>query len=364
MKTGLPPDMPTILPASIRLIGSCFFICMQTACQTIYPLISPITLEKPVQKIPDYPTVERGMPGCSAIERKYHCDRRVILSMPGNYQVNFSITETIGYQHGYARNAPWSGARFETVILIEDTGSKISLQHILQTENGTPIKHRRQDWIHESTGHWHYTGAQRFELRQRNHEDVPGSWTQLVYEADEAPHYSSSGYWSYDNGTVSWISQASLRPVSRWEPTLHPGNQLISTMHRYTITPQGWVHEEDNLKLIRPENDPSGVRDLPLVRTSGFTEYRRIVGLNFSPAQTYWLETASFWQATRTRWQKAFHDGGVIQLMLSADDSRLINSITALADIQRKNPQHTIFESRLDQLFRRFVRTEQLVFFK
>src|SRR5215217_2948589 len=84
----------------------------------------------------DYPTVERPVAGCTAGENPFECDRRAILAMLGNYQVKFNFDETVVLKPGYTRKAPKRSTAFEHVLLVEDTGKRFSLQHVLVMGGG------------------------------------------------------------------------------------------------------------------------------------------------------------------------------------------------------------------------------------
>ena len=63
----------------------------------------------------------------SALER----DRRAILAMAGDYQVNFDFLEIETFQPGTARDEPYQSWGTERVYVDADNGAYISLVHIL-----------------------------------------------------------------------------------------------------------------------------------------------------------------------------------------------------------------------------------------
>jgi hypothetical protein len=159
--------------------------------------------------------------------------------MLGNYQVRFNFDETVVLQPGYERREPKRSAAFEHVLLVEDTGKRISLQHILVMGGGSVTKHWRQDWIYESPRHWVFVGKERFEPREREAAAIPGTWTQLVYEVNDAPRYAGDGKWNHKYGVSTWTSGRSWRPLPRREYTKRDDYQLINGENRHTITPLG-----------------------------------------------------------------------------------------------------------------------------
>src|SRR5690349_18517521 len=157
-----------------------------------------------------YPTDERPVAGCADGENPFECDRRAILAMLGGYEVQFKFDETVILMPGYERKSPKRSMGFELVVLIEDTGRKISLQHILVMGDSVS-KHWRQDWVYEATTPWVYTGNYRFEQQERDPAKIRGTWTQLVYEVNDAPRYSGSGKWNHRYGVSTWTSDRTWR---------------------------------------------------------------------------------------------------------------------------------------------------------
>ncbi len=299
-----------------------------------------------------YPTHEQIVAACAPDEQPFDCDRRAILAMQGEFQVSFNFDETVILQSGYERKKPKRSNGYETVILLEDNGKHISLQHILVSNSGEIVKHWRQDWVYESPAHWHYVGNQRFEQHTRNADKTPGTWTQLVYQVNDAPRYSGSGRWNHKYGVSTWTSERSWRPLPRREYTTRSDYQLLNGENRHTITPQGWTHEQDNTKVARSAENT----DTVLVREFGFNEYRRITGYDFSPALTYWQSTAPFWAMVRTHWNERLTNN-TIELAFPDGDNTLIKKVFRLADTYQKKQQIDVQRKALINLFRQYVIT-------
>lgn len=301
-------------------------------------------------KSSSYPTVERPVSGCSPNERVFDCDRRAILAMLGEYQVTFNFNETSVLKSGYARKNPKHSGGFEVVILVDDSGSSISMQHILVGINGMTIKHWRQEWVYEKASHWVYVGNQHFENHYRKPSSVQGTWTQLVFEVNDGPRYAGSGRWNHRYGVSTWTSERTWRPLPRREYSTRNDYQLLNVENRHTITPQGWTHEQDNTKVVRKNG-----KDTILVREFGFNDYRRITGFNFKPGLAYWKATAPFWSIVRTRWNHEFDKSGHIFLLFETGDEEFIDTVLSLADAYRNNPRLEAHLPALDSAFNTFV---------
>jgi hypothetical protein len=329
-------------------IAALFTLALLTACANKPQLMSPASSGKSASS--NYRTIERPIAGCAAGEKPFDCDRRAILAMLGGYEVLFKFDETVILMPGYERKNPKRSMGFEYIVLVEDAGRRISLQHILVMGN-TVTKHWRQDWVYESPKRWVYTGNQHFEQQERNPAEIPGTWTQFVYEVNDAPRYSGNGKWNHRYGVSTWTSERNWRPLPRREYTKRSDYQLINAENRHTITPQGWTHEQDNTKVIRTKDG----KDKVLVREFGFNDYRRIGGFDFEPARAYWEATSGFWATVRGRWDNIFATHGSVTLSVTPGDETFNMAVLDLADEYRKNPQLDIYQTRLDDIFSKFV---------
>lgn len=328
---------------TIRVIFLFLFLSLLTACASkMYMTKSDIPAS--------YSPIERPVVVCTLNERSFDCDRRAILAMLGEYQVAFNFYETTVLRSGYERKNPKHSGGFEVVVLVGDSGSHISMQHILVAANGMTIKHWRQDWVYELPSHWVYVGNQRFEYNYRNPSSVPGTWTQLVYEVNDGPRYAGSGRWNHRYGVSTWTSERTWRPLPRREYTKRTDYQLLNVENRHTITPQGWTHEQDNTKIVREDGE-----DIILVREFGFNDYRRITGFNFSPGLTYWKDTAPFWSVVRKRWDSELKKGGNIVLSFKTGDENFSDIVLSLADTYRANPSLEAHLPSLEAAFDKFV---------
>ena len=111
----------------------------------------------------------------------FEADRADILAMAGNFKVRFDMQEATPWQSGYAPLDRKISGGHEVVRVIEDSGRRIVLQHILVSEiDGKPhiTKHWRQDWEYEPARVLVYSDRNAWTW-----EDVPekmrrGRWSQ------------------------------------------------------------------------------------------------------------------------------------------------------------------------------------------
>lgn len=226
-------------------------------------------------------------------------DRQAILAMSGNYNVTFDFRETVALQKGYQPKDAYVTHAQEIVRVIEDRGDFISLQHILLVggEQKIPIKHWRQDWAFEPANITRFIGGNGWENVSLSNEEVDGKWAQFVYQVDDGPRYAGLGEWRYGSGFAEWASAPSWRPLPRRDATKRSDYHTIEAVNRHAITPGGWVHEQDNTKLVL-----DGTSAQALVREVGVNTYVKADNIDAASAMTYWNKTSDFWRNVRTEW--------------------------------------------------------------
>lgn len=241
-------------------------------------------------------------------------DRSAILAMAGEYEVTFQFDETLALKPGYTLHKPHRSIGQEFVLVLEDAPHRISLQHVL-VMGGHVVKHWRQDWEYEQTRSWAYAGDNTWERRERKATEVQGRWTQTVWQVDDSPRYAGSGRWIHDHGFSAWTSEPDWRPLPRREHTTRNDYDGLLGINRHSITPDGWSHEQDNLKIDR--NATGGAE--ALARETGMNRYRRIQGHDFAPGYAYWQRTQDYWRTVREVWTELFAENASIRLKPDSD---------------------------------------------
>lgn len=276
-------------------------------------------------------------------------DRAAILAMAGEYAVTFDFTETVVLEPGYVRKPGKRTGANEVVIVVEDTPGRIVLQHLLVVGDGHVVKHWRQDWTWEAPTRFEFSADQVWTVRTLPPGLTTGAWTQCVYEVSDAPRYCGTARWAHDGAASTWESDRGWRPLPRREYTTRSDYNALGAVNRHTVTAEGWTHEQDNVKTVR---DAAGTPVGAIVREFGFNEYRRARGVDFSPAYRYWRDTAGFWAAVRTRWDRLFAGGGV-RLKTKVDGMPIIEPLFAQAGRQKAGG--TLPEAEIDAVFAQWV---------
>ena len=247
-------------------------------------------------------------------------DRFAILAMQGEYRVDFDFSETVVLDAEYERQDGKTTGGYETVVVLADDPGFLSLQHILVAPSGHVVKHWRQDWTYEASHRFEFVSDQTWESRPLAAEKTTGAWTQCVYEVSDAPRYCGTGTWNHRYGVSTWTSDRTWRPLPRREYTKREDYNAINAENRHTVTPLGWTHEQDNTKTVREGSETQKT----LVRETGFNDYRRIDGYDFSPAYTYWARTAAYWESVRALWSDKLAPGNRLELLTSVSGMEII----------------------------------------
>lgn len=242
--------------------------------------------------------------GATADSEKFSQDRAAILAMAGSFAVEFNFTETVPLAKGYQLKKPYQSKARELVKVIEDSGSSITLQHLLVVDaefGPAVVKHWAQIWKYEDPRSLTYQGGTTWLPVTHGEDETKGTWTQLVTQTDDSPRYKAQGTWSHLGGSSIWTSKTSTRPLPRRDYTKRDDYDLLVVVNQHIITPQGWVHQQNNRKLVARE----GRREFLCVE-SGLNHYRRIEddegSEGFAMAEDYWEKTSAFWKTVRDSW--------------------------------------------------------------
>ena len=277
-------------------------------------------------------------------------DRQSILRMQGEYIVDFAFDETVLLQPGYERAAAMRSGGNETVIVVEDTPTKIALQHILvDGKSGHVTKHWRQDWVYEAPSRFEFSADQTWTVRAIPAAKNQGAWTQCVFEVSDAPRYCGTGRWDYANGIATWTSDLSWRPLPRREYTKRGDYNAVSAINRHTITPNGWTHEQFNTKVLRK---PDGTQ-VELAREFGFNDYQKTKEVDFKPAYKYWAATQNYWAKVRNRWDAFLGKAPGVHLKTKIDGMAMIIPLFTQAGELEEGKK--VADADIDRVFAEWV---------
>lgn len=243
----------------------------------------------------------------SAFER----DRQAILAQAGQYRVHFDMRETVSFNPDYDPMEGKLSGGSEIVRVVYDHGDRISLQHILVMEHegqAVVIKHWRQDWTYQPETVLTYAGPNQWTLIPVGADARQGAWSQTVWQTDDSPRYGGVGRWTYANGMTVWTSEPTWRPLARRDAVLSPIYDRYLGTNRHALTPNGWVHIQDNMKMSgRAGGEPIAVVQEDVVNT-----YDRSTSYSPKAGDDYWAATKAYWAAVRDAWEAVIaRDNGV-----------------------------------------------------
>lgn len=288
--------------------------------------------------------------GLSDFER----DRHAILAMAGPYRVSFDFLEVARFDSTLKPDAPYQSWGTEYVFVSEDSGDFIALQHVLvmrvlQKDGGESepfvTRHWRQEWRYQSDSALVYEGSNAWTLRRIPEALRRGAWVQSVYQVDDSPRYAAPGRWQHSDSFSTWISDETWRPLPRREWSVRKDYQVLVGTNRHTITPTGWVQEENNLKLALDDSGKPREAMPYLAREYGLARYERIKDYDFSAGKSYFDKTEPFWAEVRAAWREISQHGGFM-LKKPVDQGQLFVPFFEYADRLAEDEPFVIEDAR------------------
>ncbi|MFZ2030917.1 MAG: DUF6607 family protein [Vitreimonas sp.] len=252
---------------------------------------------------------------------KFEADRRAILAMTGDFHVRFDFRETVSFLDGYHPIEPHVSNGHEIVRVIQDTGNLIQLQHILVVEDqGQPVivKHWRQDWTYEPRSVLQYQRLNQWRIANVENRARANAWSQTVWQTDDSPRYGGTGRWDHSDGVSAWTSEPTLRPLARRDAVRHPPYDHYRGINRHSITPTGWVHEQDNAKLGM-HNGASAM----FVHETVINTYDRASDFPIAAGESYWAHTRDYWAAIRAEWERVINAQRGVRLVEEAENGSI-----------------------------------------
>jgi len=256
-------------------------------------------------------------------EKKLEKDKAAIKSMCGCYEVGFNFAETFSYSNDstYVPSKIKRTEALEWAALVEDSEGKVVIQHLLIVGDPSEpviIKHWRQDWMYENTSFYMFNGGNQWLYQEKSEQDVAGQWTQKVYQVDDSPRYEGSSSWVHVDGRSYWENTTDA-PLPRREYTQRSDYNVTVRRNRNEIIDVGWVHDQDNDKLIRAEDG----EDVLLAQEKGNNTYVRVDDSKCKSAQDWWKGNANFWADVRVAWSAVYGRGKTLELENKVDGKYL-----------------------------------------
>ena len=262
-------------------------------------------------------------------QNKKKQDQEAIKSMCGCYEVSFDFAETFEYSKdtAYVPSAVKHDKGLEWVDLVEDGKDKIVMQHLLivgRPDSPHVIKHWRQDWLYENQDLYTYDVDNKWNYVHLPKSEVKGQWTQKVFQVDDSPRYEGSATWVHVDGKSYWENTADA-PLPRREYTKRHDYNVTVRTNRHAITKEGWIHDQDNDKIIRKE----GQEDVLLAQEKGLNTYKKVSDSRCIAAQEWWKENEGSWALVRAKWNKVYNRDHDLQLNAKVENKPLYKYLFA-----------------------------------
>ena len=278
---------------------------------------------------------------------KYELDRRAILAMAGPYRASFDFLETVAFVTPYERRRPYQSWGTEFVVVVDEKDDFISLQHVMvisfEPEKGSEpvthvMKHWRQDWQYQDAELSVFVGDNIWSKITVPRRERKGKWSQSVYHVDDSPRYQGYGAWTHSSGFSSWTSNETWRPIPRRESSVRDDYDAIVGANIHTITPDGWVHEQNNRKVA------SGEKPIVKAKEIGLARYQRIVDFDWSPGLEFWQNTTQFWRVVRETWERKLATSNDLKIIQKVDDTFLFMRLFNLSSRYEQGDEEALRE--------------------
>ena len=256
-------------------------------------------------------------------QNKQKQDAEAIKKMCGCNEVTFNFAETFNYTNDslYKPSKNKIDKGLEWAGLVTDKDDKVSIQHILQVGNPAEpmvVKHWRQDWLFENTDFYMYNANNQWTFEEKKKKDVKGQWTQKVYQVDDSPRYEGSATWVHVDGKSYW-ENTTTAPLPRREYTKRSDYNLTMRGNRQEITDYGWVHDQDNDKVIRE----AGKEDIIIAKEKGYNTYAKVDDSRCAVAANWWNEHNEKWATVRAKWDEVYGRNKDLSLEEKVDNKPL-----------------------------------------
>ncbi|ANH60746.1 DUF6607 family protein [Dokdonia donghaensis] len=283
----------------------------------------------------------------TAQTNKKELDKEAIKKMCGCFEVTFNFAETFNYSNDslYKPSKNKVSKGLEWAQLVTDKEDQIEIQHLLQV--GSPeqpmiVKHWRQNWLYENTNLYSYNADNVWTYENKSADEVAGQWTQKVYQVDDSPRYEGSATWVHVDGKSYWENIANA-PLPRREYTTRSDYNLTVRGNRQEITPYGWVHDQDNSKVVRTANQ----EDRVIAKEKGYNTYKRVDDSKCAAAAQWWVDNQEKWALVRTKWDEVYNKNKDLHLEQKVDNKVLYKHLFGEGYEDQKS---------IDQLIESFVK--------
>ncbi len=277
--------------------------------------------------------------------------KKIVDKLCGCFEVAFKYAETFAPDVNYKfHEREEIGGTAELALPIEVSDKKIVIQHLLVVSPTTIVKHWREEWTYENPTIWKYKGDRVWVKETQPIEQVKGKWTQSVWEVADEPRYQGLSQFVNLDGKIIWQNTTDA-PLPRREYSVRSDYNILKRTNRMNITDSGYLHEQDNQKIIRT----NGIDKL-LVEEKGLNSYKRINEKECAAAKAYWEKNSAYWQKVRKVWADYISTHNSISLKSKIDGKLLHEYLLGQAkDYLDKKITEADIDSKIKAEINRFI---------
>jgi hypothetical protein len=245
-------------------------------------------------------------------------EAKAIENLCGCFNVTFKYAETFSPIEGYKyHDREEINGGIELALPIEISNNKVSIQHLLVISDSMIIKHWREEWTYENPILWKYIDTKTWVKQVLTPTQIKGKWTQTVWEVSDEPRYQGLGTFNIIDGETFWQNTTDA-PLPRREYSVRNDYNILNRTNILHITDNGYVHKQDNKKIIRKNG-----KDSLLVEEKGINSYNRVAASKCSAAKKYWERNNAFWLKVTTVWNNYLNTHNTIKLKTKVEEKVL-----------------------------------------
>lgn len=287
----------------------------------------------------------------SATKTNQATGRETINKLCGCFEVDFKYAETFSPNPDYKHhNREEIGGTAELALPIEISDKKIVIQHLLIVSPTVIVKHWREEWTYENPVIWKYKGDRTWVKETLPTEQVKGKWTQTVWEVADEPRYQGFSQFVNLDGKIIWQNTTDA-PLPRREYSVRSDYNILKRTNRMNITDSGYLHEQDNQKVVRKDG-----KDQLLVEEKGLNTYKRISEKECAAAKVYWEKNSTYWGKVRKIWADYINTHDKVELKTKIEGKLLHEYLLAQAkDYEAKKISEADIENKIKAEIARFI---------
>jgi hypothetical protein len=252
--------------------------------------------------------------------------KKNIDALCGCFDVEFKYAETFSPDTAYKyHNRETISGGTEYIFPVVNTDKRLVLQHLLVVTDQIIVKHWREEWTYENPVLYNFKGDKTWIKEQLKPEQVKGKWTQAVWEVSDAPRYQGISDWVTIDRKTIWQNTADA-PLPRREYSVRNDYNILKRENRIIITNDGWIHDQNNQKIIRTNGT-----DKLLTEEKGLNTYKKIDETACAAAKAYWEKNKVYWTKVRLLWEDYFTTHATIKLKEDAVGKPMHDYLFAIA---------------------------------